>query len=171
MVDVGRPVTTRRIGVLALVGVGLLSGCAVVPRSRLEETRQLAQLLRAENDRLKDQVLTLRVQNQDYADRALDDLRRLTAREEAIERLERSIQAYQDDRDRLAGAYRRLAMSLGRPAEDGLAEPARDLTAPRTAPHSAERADLRSRAGGPPTPSERGKAGGVSGPGQDPGGP
>jgi chemotaxis protein MotB len=157
MVDVGRPVTTRRIGVVALVGVGLLTGCAVVPRSRLEETHHLAQSLRAENDRLKDQVLTLQVQYRDYADRALDDLRRLTAREEAIERLERSIQAYQEDRDRLGDAYHRLAMSLGRPADDGRADSAKAPTVPRATRHAAERADLRGRdAGGSGLGEDRG---------------
>ena len=49
-----------------------------------------------------------------YADRAVDDLRRLTAREQAIERLERSVQAYQEDRERLAAAYEQLTASLGR---------------------------------------------------------
>ena len=39
--------------------------------------------------------------------------RRLTARDEAIERLERSVQAYQDDRDRLAAAYRAAGFEPG----------------------------------------------------------
>jgi hypothetical protein len=131
------------MGVLTVLSAGLLAGCEVVPRARLDDTQALAQSLRAENARLKDQVLTLEVQNRDFADRALDDLRRLTARDEAIERLERSVQAYQDDRDRLAGAYRRLAMSLGRPGEEGRAEPAADRPGLSSAPQAPVRADLR----------------------------
>jgi hypothetical protein len=143
MMDAGRPAWSHRTRALMLVGVGLLPGCAVVPSSRLEESRQLAQSLRTENARLKDQVLALQAQNRDYADRALDDLRRLTARDEAIARLERSVQAYQDDRDRLEGAYRRLTMSLGRPAGDDHAEPAADRPRSPSAPGTTVRADLR----------------------------
>ena len=49
----------------------------------------------------------------------------LTARDRAIERLEQSVQAYQDDRERLAVAYEQLRVSLGQPlAENRLgAEP------------------------------------------------
>ena len=95
----------------------IVPGCAAVPTSRLDESQRLAKNLRAENARLQDQVLGLQAQNRDAADRAVDDLRRLTARDEAIERLEQSVQAYQDDRDRLAAAYQRLASSLGRPTD------------------------------------------------------
>jgi hypothetical protein len=122
MVELVRPRRTLRVAALPLLAAGMLPGCAMVPRERLDESQRLAQSLRTENARLKDQVLGLQAQNQDYADRALDDLRRLTARDEAIERLEQSVQAYQDDRDRLAGAYRRLAVSLGRTTEDSTPE-------------------------------------------------
>jgi hypothetical protein len=118
MVDAIRPTWTLRAGVLALLTLGVVPGCSMVPRERVDESVRLTQSLRAENARLKDDVLSLQTQNRDYSDRALDDLRRLTAREEAIERLERSVQAYQDDRDRLASSYRRLAMSLGRTPEE-----------------------------------------------------
>jgi len=57
-------------------------------------------------------VLALRSQNRDYADRAVDDLRRLAIQDEAIERLEHSVQAYQDERARLEAAYKQLASSL-----------------------------------------------------------
>ena len=43
----------------------------------------------------------------------VDDSRRLTTQDEAIERLEHSVQAYQDERGRLESAYRQLASSLG----------------------------------------------------------
>jgi chromosome segregation ATPase len=98
----------------------------MVPRDRIEESRRLTQSLRTENARLKDEVEGLQVQNRDLADRALDDLRRLTAREEAIERLQKSVQGYQDDRDQLAAAYKRLAASLGRTADESAVESAAD---------------------------------------------
>ena len=88
-------------------------GCAVVPRSRLDESQRLTQTLRSENARLKDQVLALQGQNRDYADRAVDDLRRSASQDEAIERLEQSVRAYQEDRDRLHEAYEQLTSSLG----------------------------------------------------------
>ena len=88
-------------------------GCAIVPRSRLDESQRLTRTLRSENARLKDQVLALQGQNRDYADRAVDDLRRSATQDEAIERLEQSVRAYQEDRDRLHEAYERLTSSLG----------------------------------------------------------
>jgi uncharacterized coiled-coil protein SlyX len=88
-------------------------GCAIVPRSRLDEYQRLTQTLRSENARLQDRVLALQGQNRDYADRAVDDLRRSAAQEQAIERLEQSVQAYQEDRDQLHEAYERLTSSLG----------------------------------------------------------
>ena len=89
------------------------AGCAIVPRARLDESQRLNQTLRSENARLKDQVLALQGQNRDYADRAVDDLRRSAAQDQAIERLEQSVLAYQEDRDRLHEAYEQLTASLG----------------------------------------------------------
>jgi hypothetical protein len=103
----------RWLFVLSALLPAVSSGCAIVPRSRLEESQRLTQTLRAENARLKDQVLALQGQNRDYADRAVDDLRRSAAQDQAIERLEQSVQAYQEDRDRLHEAYERLTASLG----------------------------------------------------------
>jgi len=123
MVDLGRPTRTLGGSVLIVVLAAALPSCSAVPGSRLDESQRLVQSLRAENARLKDQALGLEVQNRDYADRAVDDLRRLTARDQAIERLERSVQAYQGDRDRLVAAYRRLATGLERPAEDTAMQP------------------------------------------------
>jgi hypothetical protein len=104
-----RPIR-RLVPVLTLAAA---AGCTIVPRSQFDECKQLARTLRSENARLKDQVLALQSQNRDYADRAVDDSRRLTAQDEAIERLEGSVQAYQKDRDRLEAAYKQLAASLG----------------------------------------------------------
>src|SRR5262249_54452236 len=48
-------------------------GCAIVPRSRMDECQRLTQTLRAENARLKDRVMALLSQNRDYSERAVDD--------------------------------------------------------------------------------------------------
>jgi hypothetical protein len=100
----------RLVFVLALV---VISGCAIVPRSRMDECQKLTQALRADNTRLKDRVLAVQSQNRDYAERAVDDGRRLAIQDEAIERLEHSVQAYQDERARLEAAYNQLASNLG----------------------------------------------------------
>ena len=109
----------RRVALLSLQGSQILCmliltlGCEIVPRSRVDECQRLSQTLRSENARLKDQVLLLQSQNRDYAERAVDDARRLAVQDEAIERLERSVGAYQEDRNRLAAAYKRLVSNLG----------------------------------------------------------
>jgi hypothetical protein len=81
----------------------------------MDECQRLAQTLRSENARMKDRVLALQGQNRDYAERAVDDARRLAIQDEAIERLEHSVQAYQDERARLEAAYEQLAANLGSP--------------------------------------------------------
>lgn len=108
--------TTRRScgPIVSLVCAVLCAeaGCVLVPQAQLDECRQRGQALRAENDRLKDQVLTLRSENQDIAQRSVDDERRLKAQEAAIDRLEETARAYQDDRERLASAYEHLKSQL-----------------------------------------------------------
>src|SRR4051794_1461955 len=94
--------------VLALACTGLTTGCAIVPRSRLEECHKLSQTLQAENSRLKDSLVSLQARNQDLDERASDDARRLQALHETNERLERSVLAYQDEREQLALAFERL---------------------------------------------------------------
>ena len=96
--------------VLMLVQV---TGCAIVPRSQMDECRQVAHTLRSENARMKDRILALQSQNRDYADRAVDDAHRLAIQDEAIEHLEQSVQAYQDETAQLEAAYKKLASSLG----------------------------------------------------------
>jgi uncharacterized protein YhaN len=128
-----RPATIARLAA-ALIAAALLPACAFVPQSRFDESLRVTRSLRDENARLKDQVVNLQAQNRDASDRALDDLRRLAARDEAAERLRDSVQQYQDDRDRLEAAYQRLAASLGR-SQDDAAAPA---TAARPAPDQAE---------------------------------
>jgi hypothetical protein len=66
-----------RLPVLAALAVG--SGCTMVPRSQVAECQRATQTLRTENARLKDRILVYQTQNRDYADRAVDDSRRLAA--------------------------------------------------------------------------------------------
>ena len=79
---------------------------------QLDECHKLSQTLRSENAQLKDQTLALRSQNQDFSERAVDDARRLAQLEESNQRLETSVQAYQDERSRLESAYKELLASL-----------------------------------------------------------
>lgn len=108
------PTFPRRLARLCLPYLGLLlpCGCLIAPKAQLDECRQRGQALRAENDRLKDQVLALRSRTQDVAERSVDDERRLKAQDEAIDRLEQTVQAYQDDRERLASAFDRLKAQI-----------------------------------------------------------
>ncbi len=84
------------------------SGCAFAPKSRLDEAQKLVQSLRADNAQLKDSTLTLKVQNQDLAQRAVDDSKAIRALESANVRFERSIQGYQDEREELQAAFREM---------------------------------------------------------------
>jgi chemotaxis protein MotB len=98
------------------MGVGLcglgLGGCSFVPKSRLDECHRLSQTLQAENDRLKDTAISLRSQNQDLNQRAVDDGRRHRVQEEEIQRLVQSVSAYQEDRDKLAVAFERIKSQI-----------------------------------------------------------
>jgi hypothetical protein len=122
-------------------------GCQLVPREQLEECHRLSQTLRSENAQLKDQMLALRSQNQDYAERAVDDARRLSQLETTNQRLETSVQAYQDERSRLEAAYSELRASLPgslRPLalalpDENRSEP--DAPAPSELARSVKRAD------------------------------
>lgn len=110
---------------VALAVAGCLSGCGLVPRSKLDECHRVSQTLRGENNRLKDVSLELRAENEDLTQRAVDDARRLAAQEDAVGRLERSVVAYQSERDAMAAAFeavkRQVRMAVtphasGRPA-------------------------------------------------------
>jgi chemotaxis protein MotB len=89
-----------------------LTGCGLVPKSRLDDCRRLSQTLEAEKSRLKDTVLSLRSQYEDLVQRADDDARRLKAQDEEVRRLLASVQAYQDERDQLAGLVDRLKSQI-----------------------------------------------------------
>ena len=97
---------------LLLCAALLAPGCQIVPRQQLDECRRLSQTLRSENAQLKDQMLVLKGQNRDFAERAVDDSRRLAQLEEANNRLETSVQAYQDERTKLESAFKELRASL-----------------------------------------------------------
>jgi uncharacterized protein YhaN len=101
MVASPRPI----LAALGLAGTLLLQGCAVVPKSRVDQAEKLVQTLRAENAQLKDTTVTLKVQNQDLAQRAVDDAKAIKALEVANEQYEQSIQGYQDEREQLRAAF------------------------------------------------------------------
>ena len=115
------------------------------PRSQVDECHQLSRTLRSENARLKDQLLVLQTQNRDFADRAEDDSRRLASQDEAIERLESSVRAYQDERARLESAYHQLASSLG----ESRAKADERLSQASPAPPAKQKESLVARQSGP----------------------
>ena len=88
--------------------VAAVSGCSLVPNTRVEEARKLVQSLRADNAQLKDSTLALKVQNQDLSQRAVDDSRAIQALETANTQYERSIQGYQDEREQYRAAFQDL---------------------------------------------------------------
>ncbi len=105
-----KPVWKRAI--LGLFAPWALAGCALVPRSQLDECHRASRGLEVETARLKDSALTLRNQNRDLSQRAVDDAQRLAALEESNQALERSVVAYQKDRDRIAATFERLKSQL-----------------------------------------------------------
>ncbi len=90
----------------------LASGCQLAPRQEVDECHRLSQTLRSENTALRDQMLVLKSDNQDFSERAVDDARRLAQLESSNQQLETSVQAYQEERARLETAYQELRASL-----------------------------------------------------------
>ncbi|MFO0952179.1 MAG: OmpA family protein [Isosphaeraceae bacterium] len=126
----------RRAGVLgAIATAAAVGGCSFVPRSKLDECHRLSQTLRADNTRLKDVTAELRSQNQELTQRAVDDARKLAAQDEAVERLETSVAAYQKERDELAAAFesikRQVRLAASAEPSASLPERLRDFAAPR----------------------------------------
>ncbi len=101
MPNTSRMTATRGAAIALAVVLGTVSGCAWVPRGRIDDCRQRAQVLQTENQQLRDVLVRVRQDNKDLAQRSLDDSRRLRAQDEAIRRYERSIADYQDERDQL----------------------------------------------------------------------
>jgi chemotaxis protein MotB len=96
---------------MGLCGLAL-AGCSFVPKSRLDECHRLSQTLQVENNRLRDTSISLRSQNQDLNQRAVEDARRLRVQEEEIQRLVQSVSAYQEDREQLAAAFDRIKSQI-----------------------------------------------------------
>jgi hypothetical protein len=139
---------SRLKSALLLLSVALLApGCQIVPRQQVDECRRLSQTLRSENAQLKDQMLALKGQNRDFAERAVDDSRRLAQLEEANNRLETSVQAYQDERTKLESAFKELRATLpGSPQPLSLKLSGADQPAPGggVAPNTESASDSRS---------------------------
>ena len=100
---------SRAVATLAGACLGAaVSGCALVPRTQLDDARKVVQGLRIENAQLRDTSLGLKVQNQDLSQRAVDDAQAIRALETANAQFERSIEGYQDDRERMRAAFNEL---------------------------------------------------------------
>jgi chemotaxis protein MotB len=100
-----------------------LAGCSMVPKSRLDDCAKVAQSLRAENAQLKDATLSLKGDNADLTQRAVDDGRKIAALEEANEHFEASVQAYIDEREKLNESFeqvRRIAQASAAPTSHAL---------------------------------------------------
>ena len=110
MVEPSWPSRATRLLVFGLAG--LLTGCSVVPRSRLDDCHKLSQTLEADKARLNDTLLSERSQHNDLRQRADDDARRLLAQDDEVKRLQSTVQAYQDERDQLAADYARVKSLL-----------------------------------------------------------
>ena len=91
------------------------AGCGLVPRRQLDECHTLSRTLQAETTRLKDANLALAAKNRDYADRSVDDGRRIAALEEKNRLFEQSILGYQQERDRMVAAFDKLKADLQSP--------------------------------------------------------
>jgi hypothetical protein len=89
-----------------------LAGCGNLPREQLAACQNRSQLLQAEASRLKDDSTQLRGKNRELAQRAVEDARRLRGLEEANRRLEKSVVAYQDERDSVQRAFDDLKREL-----------------------------------------------------------
>lgn len=119
---VAPPRLRRMTWVLVLGCSVLLTGC-LVPKSRLDECHKLSQTLQARNSQLNDSVVSLRSQNQDLVERAGDDARQVQMQAEAIERLERSVVAYQKEREQLARSFDELKRQVRDPMSARLPDP------------------------------------------------
>lgn len=99
------PAPLRVWAVALMFAASVAGGCGFVPRKKLDECHDVTVTLRSENARLKDVALDLRSRNQDLTQRAVDDGRRIASQDEAIQRLEKSVLAYQSERDQLSTAF------------------------------------------------------------------
>ena len=100
-----RPAAMVRAGLLL---AAVAPGCAIAPKSRLDDATRITRALRAENAQLRDQTLALRGENRDLSERAVGDARKIAALEGANDRLEASVQGYIDEREDLVDRYQRF---------------------------------------------------------------
>jgi chemotaxis protein MotB len=107
----------RSVGKVILWLAGLSAGCALVPKSQLDECHKLSRSLQAETSQLKDASLNLRAHNQDLAQRAVADGQRIEELEQVNRRLERSIAAYQEEREQMAASLERIKRQIGAVAD------------------------------------------------------
>ena len=89
------------LAVLTMSNIGI--GCALAPKSQLEDARKRVQSLQADNQRLREVALNIRGRNRELAQRAIDDARLLQAREDAVREYETSLAAARADREELLG--------------------------------------------------------------------
>lgn len=110
----GRPHKARSRRSLPLAASLLLAaaGCGNLPREQLAQCQDRSQLLQVEASRLKDESTQLRAKNRELAQRAVEDARRLRGLEEANRRLEKSVVAYQDERDQVQRVFNDLKREL-----------------------------------------------------------
>lgn len=90
----------------------LAMGCAAVPRTDLDIARQQVRDLRTELADAKDTTARLKAQNRDMATRAVEDGRRLAELEDSNTQLEKSVAAYQDERDQYATALNQIRSAV-----------------------------------------------------------
>ncbi len=106
---------------LALSLLAPLSGCALVPRSRLDQCHKYSKALQAEVVQLRDQTGMLRAKNEDLIERAQTDQKRLTGLEDIVARQENSLDALREDRERLANELERVLRVVRVPGGDSTA--------------------------------------------------
>ena len=103
--------------ILAVAAVAsATAGSNVVPRAQLDDAHKVVRNLRAEADQLRDTNLDLTARNRDFAERSVDDGRRIATLETANRRLEDSVLAYQKDREKLAASFDHLQADLQAPS-------------------------------------------------------
>lgn len=101
MKSLARSARAALLGALA----ALWAGCQALPSQRLRECHQRCQVVQAELAQHKDETLRLRTRNQELAQRAVDDERRVRVAEDARAKLEASLLAYQRERDQMREAF------------------------------------------------------------------
>lgn len=107
-----RPARSRLLRALAACLPLTAAACGNLPREQLAQCHNRTQLLQAESSRLKDESTQLRAKNRELAQRAVEDARRLRGLEEVNRRLEKSVVAYQDERDQVQRVFDDLKREL-----------------------------------------------------------